>query len=101
MTSKPTESMEQGWEKTFDTLYHILLPDWEDGRWKGVKTRKEALKAFIHKVRQEAVEETKQLGKKIYVDHVDWSEWGMSDEKAGEEFEEHWKELSTPPKREK
>lgn len=56
--TKPTEPMEQGWEKEFDDYWLRLLGNIV--KPEALIATREEMKANIHKVRQEAVEETKR-----------------------------------------
>lgn len=54
------------------------------------KTRKRVSSLLTNKIKEE-----RAICRKIFIDNVDWSEWGVSDEEAGEDFDEARKELKT------
>ena len=49
------------------------------------------LRSSIRKVVKESLKEEKELCKKIFINEVDWDEWAISDEEAGEDFENYHK----------
>lgn len=52
---------------------------------------------LLRHTREEARKEERTICRKIYIDNVDWSEWAVSDEKAGELFDDARKKLEDTP----
>lgn len=55
----------------------------------------EELESYLLEKVAEAKEEEHKLCKKVYIENVDWSEWGISDEEAAENFEEEYAEIQS------
>jgi len=49
------------------------------------------IRSSIRKAVKESLKEEKELCKKIFINEVDWGEWAISDEEAGEDFENYHK----------
>lgn len=47
---------------------------------------------LLAQAQQEAAEREREFCKKLYIDGCEWSEWGISDEEAGQNFDEDYKE---------
>lgn len=54
--------------------------------YKTGEVKSDFIRNLLDKVRQEE----KEFCKRLYIDGADWSEWGVSDERAGEKFEEEY-----------
>ena len=52
------------------------------------------ISALISDSFNKGVEEERAICRQIYIGEVDWAEWAMSDEEAGEEFDEARANLS-------
>lgn len=62
---------------------------------RGIQIKKALIEAYDQGVlagKEEMIEKCR----KIYIDGADWAEWGMSDDDAGEKFDEEIDLLSTP-----
>ena len=58
-----------------------------------ITVKKGSLYKFILNEHKLAQEETKAICKKIFMEEVDWAEWGGTDEEAGENFEEYYQKV--------
>ena len=51
-------------------------------------------KPFIQSLLDKQIEYERAICRQIFIDEVDWSEWGCSNEEAGEDFDLARKELT-------
>ena len=81
------------WEDYEDEIRYYL-PTLQANRVMG------KIQSLLAQEREEAQKEIKDKCKRIYVDNVDWSEWGISDEEAADNFEDHFDSLVELPESE-
>lgn len=66
---------------------------WRSFKFTGDPKHIKEVADFIEESIEQAVQETFDKCKKIYVENVDWSEWSKSDLEAEFEFEEEFNKL--------
>ena len=69
---------------------HTPVGGYSNIKWYSASTVIETLTTLITAVERTTIEKCKQ----IFIDEVDWSEWGISAEEAGTDFEKYLQALT-------